>query len=378
MTGITRSSKEHFQLQMEGFRRRNLGSRSFHARAGVVRYHAKPFRRRPRQPVSYELFLSLLEPRIASAPTGRSGRSPRPAAISTFPSGCSAAQARTVDSRPRRPGQGRGRGPAPCQRHRSRHRRGKAARGGAENAREPPALDPRHRAGRDDRDRRLRHHAILQHRGRAAVRLHRTGGDRQERQRADADAGSGAPRRLSGALPVDRRTAHHRHRTDRDRQAQGRHDLSDAPLDRRNAIRRRALLHRFRARPDRAPANPGAAAGIAIRTGSHLAPERDGRDGVGARARAQSAARRHQQLHEGLAPAAGGQHRSQCAEDRKCHGPRRRTGASRRPDHPPAARFRLARRIRKARRKPLETDRGGRRARPGRRPRAEHPAALHT
>ena len=41
-------------------------------------------------------------------------------------------------------------------------------------AAEPAALDPRHRAGRDDRDRRPRHHAVLLQRGRAAVRLHRS------------------------------------------------------------------------------------------------------------------------------------------------------------------------------------------------------------
>ena len=169
---------------------------------------------------------------------------------------------------------------------------------------------------------------------------------------ADARAGSRPPRRLPRALPIHRRAAHHRHRPDRDRQAPGRHDLSDAPVDRRNAIRRRALLHRLRARPDRAPADPGAAPGTAVRTGPRLAPERDGRDGVGAGARAQSAARRHQQLHEGLAPAAGRQRRSQYAENRERDGPRRRTGAARRPDHPPPARLRLARRIREARREP--------------------------
>ena len=43
---------------------------------------------------------------------------------------------------------------------------------------------------------------------------------------------------------------------------------------------------------------------------------------------------RDQQLYEGLAPAAGGQRRCQRAEDRSRAGPRRRTGASRRPHHP--------------------------------------------
>ena len=45
-------------------------------------------------------------------------------------------------------------------------------------------------------------------------------------------------------------------------------------------------------------------AGAAGRARPRLAPERDGRDGLGARARAQSAARGDRQLHEGLAPPA--------------------------------------------------------------------------
>ena len=38
----------------------------------------------------------------------------------------------------------------------------------------------------------------------------------------------------------------------------------------------------FVARPHRASADPGAAAGAAVRTGPRLPPERDGRDGLGA------------------------------------------------------------------------------------------------
>ena len=53
----------------------------------------------------------------------------------------------------------------------------------------------------------------------------------------------------------------------------------------------------------------GAAAGAAIRAGAYLAPDRDGRDGVDARARAQSAAVGHRELHEGLAATAGGSRR---------------------------------------------------------------------
>ena len=138
------------------------------------------------------------------------------------------------------------------------------------------------------------------------------------------------------------------------------------------------LFHRLRPRSDRTSADAGAASGTAIRTRPCFAPERDGRDGIRAGARTQSAACRDQQLHEGFAPAAGGQPRSQQVENRERPGPRRRAGASRRPDHSAAARFRLARGIGKARRKPFQTDRGSRRARTGRRPRAGRPASLQS
>ena len=64
------------------------------------------------------------------------------------------------------------------------------------------------------------------------------------------------------------------------------------------------------------------------------------------------------------------------AEDRKRAGSRRGAGAARRPDHPAPARLRLPRRIREAGREPVEADRGGRRARPCRRARAERAAPL--
>ena len=58
----------------------------------------------------------------------------------------------------------------------------------------------------------------------------------------------------------------------------------------RCSARRRPLLHRLRPRPDRAPGDPGAAAGNAGGADAHLAPDRAGRDGLGAGARAQPAA----------------------------------------------------------------------------------------
>ena len=107
------------------------------------------------------------------------------------------------------------------------------------------------------------------------------------------------------ALPEDGRTAHHRHRAYRHRDAQGRHDVSDAPHHRRDEFGRKALLYGLRPRSHRAATDPGTAAGTAIRTGPRLASKRDGRDGFRPGPRTQSAAVGHQQLHEGIAPPAG-------------------------------------------------------------------------
>ena len=312
-----------------GIGRRHLGSRTFHAGSSWSNATRKLFGVGPEAPVDYDLFLSLLDPqdRDRTGKRDAADRS-RPAAISTFNPGCT-----------RQSNAGhwvRARGTIvkvdgePC-----------PLSGIAIDIDEEKQLEEALRT----RESHLRsildtvpdamividEHGIMQFFSTAAERQFgyaEPRGDRPERQRADAGAGSHPPRRLPRALPIHRRTAHHRHRPDRDRQAPGRHDISDASFDRRDAIGRRALLHRLRARPDRASADPGPAAGIAIRTRPRLAPERDGRDGIRARARAQSAARRDQQLHEGLAPAAGGQHRSQHGEDRKRAGPRRRAGAS--------------------------------------------------
>ena len=72
-----------------------------------------------------------------------------------------------------------------------------ARRAGARGA---SAIDPRHGAGSDDRHRRARHHAVLQQRGRAPVRLCGRRSDRQERQDPDALALPREPRRLSAPL----------------------------------------------------------------------------------------------------------------------------------------------------------------------------------
>ena len=100
------------------------------------------------------------------------------------------------------------------------------------------ALDPGDRAGRHGGDRPARHRAIVQHRRRTAVRLHRGGGARPERQDADAVALSRAARRLPAALSDHRRAAHHRHRPRRRRPAQGRQHLPDGAVGRRGSRRR--------------------------------------------------------------------------------------------------------------------------------------------
>ncbi len=84
---------------------------------------------------------------------------------------------------------------------------------------------------------------------RAAVRLHRRGGCRPERQRADAHAIPRGARRLSGTLPRDWHRLDHRGRTPGRRPEEGRHEVSAAPVGRRDDRRRRTAVHRHAARP---------------------------------------------------------------------------------------------------------------------------------
>ena len=141
-------------------------------------------------------------------------------------------------------------------------------------------IDSRYRAGRDDRHRRTRHHSILQLRGRAAVRLHRAGGARNEHQALDAIAVPGESRWLPRAISSHRRKTHHRHRPCRRRRAQGWLDLPDGARGRRDAVEQPAVLYRLHPRPDGAAANGGKASGIAVRTRPYFALDRHGRDGV--------------------------------------------------------------------------------------------------
>ena len=178
--------------------------------------------------------------------------------------------------------------------HRRRHRveRGAAATlpqaGGRKRARRArargsSAVDSRHRAGCDDRHRRARDHAIVQLGRRAPVRLRRGGGAGKKHQDADAVAVPGESRRLPRAISPHRRAANHRHRPGRRRRAQGRLDLSDGAGRRRDAVEQSALLHRLHPRPDRAPADRGEAAGVAVRARAYFPIDRHGRDGVRAR-----------------------------------------------------------------------------------------------
>ena len=63
-----------------------------------------------------------------------------------------------------------------------------------------------------------------------------------------------------------------------------------------------------------------AAPGAAVRTRPHVAAHRNGRNGVGAGARTQSAALSHRQLHERLASAHGEPLRRRCRNRTRRHG----------------------------------------------------------
>ena len=142
---------------------------------------------------------------------------------------------------------------------------------------------------------------FIQRGGRAAVRLQSRRGDRQERKHAHAVAVSRAARRLSRTLPAYGRAQDHRDRSRRRRRTQGRLHLSDGVVGRRNEIRQGSLLYRIHSRSERAPEDRIPAAGTAIRTGPHLAPDRDGRDGFDIGPRAQSAAVGDLELSQRLA-----------------------------------------------------------------------------
>ena len=168
--------------------------------------------------------------------------------------------------------------------HRSR-RRANMLDARRARARSASAIDPRHRAGGDDRHRRTRRHAIVQQRRRTAVRLHAGRSGRAKRQDADAGALPRKSRLLSQSLQEHRRAPHHRHRPRRGRRAQGRLDLPDGAGGRRNEILRPAVFHRLHPRPDRAAANRGATAGTAVRARAYFPAHRHGRDGLDAGAR---------------------------------------------------------------------------------------------
>ena len=155
------------------------------------------------------------------------------------------------------------------------------------------------------------------------------GSGRPEHQDADADAASRAARRLSQALPDDRRAPHHRHRPRRGGPAQGRHDLPDAPDGRRTAVGRQALFHRLHPRPDRPAADRNPAEGAAVGSDAHVALHGAGRDGVDPGARDQPAADGHQQLPQGLpapARADGKRSRRPCCATRSARRPTRPCG----------------------------------------------------
>ena len=150
-----------------------------------------------------------------------------------------------------------------------------------------------------------------------------------------------------------------------------RKDGSTFPMElagRRDEIRRSALLHRLHPRPDRTPEDRSPAAGAAVRAGAHLAPDRHGRNGLHAGARAESAAVGDRQLPEGLAPAARGQQRRQRRDGsrRDGQGGRRRRCGRARSSAACATSWRAAR-TNGASKAGTQADRGGERAGAGRR-----------
>ena len=117
--------------------------------------------------------------------------------------------------------------------------------------------------------------------------------------------------------------------------------------------RRQTLLHRLRPRPDRAAGARNAAAGAAVRAGPCLAPDRDGRDGLGPRARAQPAAVGDHQLPEGAATLLEGGDRSTRRAFARRWSSADQALAGRR-DHPAPARVRRQGRDRADDRKPAQ------------------------
>ena len=110
------------------------------------------------------------------------------------------------------------------------------------------------RRRRHHRDRRAWADRSIQSGGRAAVRVRGARVVGPQRQHADAVAVSRRARYLSGTISRDRRAEDHRHRPGGHRPAPGRHDVSAAPVGRRDDGGRRATIHRHPARSQRAGA----------------------------------------------------------------------------------------------------------------------------
>ena len=113
-------------------------------------------------PLTYDLFLSLLEPQDRERTDQAVKRS--------VETGCSFDMQYRVDgqSRPRQwiraawqRRQRTSQGTRPSQRNRDRHRRSEAGRRSVENAGGSPAIHPGDNSGCDDCHRRPRHHAVL-------------------------------------------------------------------------------------------------------------------------------------------------------------------------------------------------------------------------
>ena len=174
------------------------------------------------------------------------------------------------------------------------------------------------------------HRQFVQRRGGKAVRLRFERSRRPQREDAHAVAARRAARSVPQSLPHHGRAAHHRHRTGRGRQAQGRLDVPDGACGGGGGLGWRAHLHRFHSRSHLAPAHGAGAAPIPEDGGDRPAHRRD-------RARFQQSAHRHhrQSGDAGIARRNGGP-----ARDLAPRGLRNR--AARRGAYRPAARLRPA------------------------------------
>ena len=169
------------------------------------------------------------------------------------------------------------------------------------------------RGGRHHRHRRPRAGGDVQPGRRAAVRLCRGRSGRAQRGHADALAVPGGARLVPVAVPGDRAGEDHRRGPRGPGAAEGRIDVSAAPVGRADHHRRRTAVYRHPARSQR-PRRPG---GAAARAGH---ARQAGRDGRRDRPRGEEPARWHSRRDPGdRRPGARGDAAAGAQGDRRPH-----------------------------------------------------------